>query len=198
MQEILFVGGVPYCNFVLYKIVEGRRLPRRMKGLGESIRQRGNLRVDSGIRILRSPTEIFEGGGTEPPMHAYGVGLADGFRTDLAHAPALHLALVRQAGDGRRHLFRRNIRIGAMLVGRGAVHGLSFFVEKIYKRKNRRKARICLTFAHRSNAVVGHSLCIYFLYENSLYYGNKHQCREKRPLGDIHLYFSLCIVVGLL
>lgn len=33
-----------------------------------------------------------------------------------------------------------------MLVGRGAVHGLSFFVEKIYKRKNRRKARICLTF----------------------------------------------------
>ena len=85
-----------------------------------------------------------------------------------------------------------------MLVGRGAVHGLSFFVEKIYKRKNRRKARICLTFAHRSNAVVGHSLCIYFLYENSLYYGNKHQCREKRPLGDIHLYFSLCIVVGLL
>lgn len=135
MQEILFVGGVPSCNFVLYKIVEGRRLPRRMKGLGESIRQRGNLRVDSGIRILRSPTEIFEGGGTEPPMHAYGVGLADGFRTDLAHAPALHLALVRQAGDGRRHLFRRNIRIGAMLVGRGAVHGLPFFVEKIYKRK---------------------------------------------------------------
>ena len=61
------------------------------------------------------------------------MGLADGFRTDLA--PALHLALVRQAGDGRRHLFRRNIRIGAMLVGRGAVHGLSFFVKKIYKRK---------------------------------------------------------------
>ena len=28
-----------------------------------------------------------------------------------------------------------NIRIGAMLVGRGAVHGLSFFVKKIYKRK---------------------------------------------------------------
>lgn len=135
MQEILFVGGVTSCNFVLYKIIEGRRLPRRMKGLGESIRQRGNLRVDSGIRILRPPTEIFEGGGTEPPMHAYGVGLADGFRTDLAHAPALHLALVRQAGDGRCHLFRRNIRIGAMLVGRGAVHGLSFFVKKIYKRK---------------------------------------------------------------
>lgn len=70
VQEILFVGGVPSCNFVLYKIIEGRRLPRRMKGLGESIRQRGNLRVDSGIRILRSPTEIFEGGETEPPMHA--------------------------------------------------------------------------------------------------------------------------------
>lgn len=63
VQEILFVGGVTSCNFVLYKIIEGRRLPRRMKGLGESIRQRGNLRVDSGIRILRSPMEIFEGGG---------------------------------------------------------------------------------------------------------------------------------------
>uniref|UniRef100_UPI003FD6C0A2 hypothetical protein n=2 Tax=Alistipes TaxID=239759 RepID=UPI003FD6C0A2 len=64
VQEILFVGGVTSCNFVLYKIIEGRRLPRRMKGLGESIRQRGNLRVDSDIRILRPPTEIFEGNGT--------------------------------------------------------------------------------------------------------------------------------------
>ena len=136
MQEILFVGGVTSCNFVLYKIIEGRRLPRRMKGLGESIRQRGNLRVDSGIRILRSPTEIFEGERNRRCMHPSAcIRRADGFRTDLAHAPALHLALVRQAGDGRRHLFRRNIRIGAMLVGRGAVHGLSFFVKKIYKRK---------------------------------------------------------------
>lgn len=69
MQEILFVGGVPSCNFVLYKIVEGRRLPRRMKGVGR--KYSAERKFTGGFRY--TDITVSDGnirGGTEPPMHA--------------------------------------------------------------------------------------------------------------------------------